>query len=90
MCVLNCLSEVQTLPEFINTCGLEGFRWKAPVLFSQPDHRWCLKQLNLSLTKIRKLNKEMTGLGDKRLHLSVSLFFLLKMKEEMTFKAFWL
>ena len=59
-------------------------------MFSQPDHRWCLKQLNLGLTIIRKPNKEMTGLGAKRLHLSVSLFFLLKMKEEMTFKDFWL
>ena len=34
VCVLNCLSEVRTLPEFINTCGLEGFRRKAPVLCS--------------------------------------------------------
>ena len=59
-------------------------------MFSQPDHRWSLKQLNLGLTMIRKPTKEMTGLGAEKLHLSVSLFFLLKMKEEVTFKAFWL
>ena len=60
------------------------------AVFSPSDHRWCLKQLNLGLTMIRKPNKKMTGLGAERLHLSVSLFFLLKVKEEMTFKAFWL